>query len=230
MISLSHLNKFKLLLVFFVALIFSSVFAEEEAIDIWQDKENQSEQNTQINNKKDITVESSILSDDVNKIVIKVEETRIGDQDRSVIGIFDPEENNFNLHMWAQTDGEDIKKILKRIDKLNLSKLSEDLLFKVLFTNAYQPRVNLSMEEFLKIKINWLIKQKRIEDLEIFLKKTEFNYVHAPVDINFMYNFDISVYPTHWIVDETGVIRDLIVGTSLNIYNQLSSLIEKNKK
>ena len=45
-----------------------------------------------------------------------------------------------------------------------------------------------------------------------------------------MYDFDISVYPTHWIVDETGVIRDLIVGTSLNIYNQLSSLIEKNKK
>ena len=45
-----------------------------------------------------------------------------------------------------------------------------------------------------------------------------------------LYNFDISVYPTHWIVDDTGVIRDLIVGTSLNIYDQLSSLIEKNKK
>jgi len=45
-----------------------------------------------------------------------------------------------------------------------------------------------------------------------------------------MYDFDISVYPTHWIVDETGVIRDLIVGTSLNIYNQLFSLIEINKK
>ena len=68
------------------------------------------------------------------------------------------------------------------------------------------------------------------QSLRIFLKNTEFNYVHAPVDLNFMYSFDISVYPTHWIVDETGVIRDLIVGTSLNIYNQLSSLIEKNKK
>ncbi|MEE3301803.1 MAG: hypothetical protein VX176_01885, partial [Candidatus Neomarinimicrobiota bacterium] len=66
--------------------------------------------------------------------------------------------------------------------------------------------------------------------LEIFFKNTEFNYIHAPVDLNFMYGFDINVYPTHWIVDETGVIRDLIVGTSLNIYDQLSSLIEKNKK
>ena len=95
-------------------MLLNLAFAEEEAIDIWQDKENQSEQNTQIDSEKDITVESSILSDDVNKIVIKVEENKIGDQDRSVIGIFDPEDNNFNLHMWAQTDGEDIKKNFKK--------------------------------------------------------------------------------------------------------------------
>ena len=161
MISLSHLNKFKLLLVFFVALIFSSVFAEEEAIDIWQDKENQNGQNTQIDSEKNITIESPILSDDINKIVIKIEENEIEDQDRSVIGIFDPEENNFNLNMWSQSDGEDIKKILKRINKLNLSPLSEDLLFQILFTNAYPPTANLNSEEFLKIKINWLIEKKK---------------------------------------------------------------------
>ena len=73
--------------------------------------------------------------------------------------------------MWTQTDGEDIKKILKRINKLKLSQLSEDLLFKILFTNAYSPRKNLNSEEFLKIKINWLIKKKRIKDLETLLKK-----------------------------------------------------------
>ena len=170
MISLSHLNKFKLLLVFFVALIFSSVFAEEEAIDIWQDKENQNGQNTQIDSEKNITIESPILSDDINKIVIKIEENEIGDQDRSVIGIFDPEENNFNLNMWSQSDGEDIKRILKRINKLNLSPLSEDLLFQILFTNAYPPTTNLNSEEFLKIKINWLIEKKRIKDLVTLLK------------------------------------------------------------
>ena len=73
-------------------------------------------------------------------------------QNQSVIGIFDPEENNFNLNMWSQTDGEDIKKILKRIDKLKLSKHSEDLLFQVLFTNAYSPKKNLNSDEFLKLK------------------------------------------------------------------------------
>ena len=72
--------------------------------------------------------------------------------------------------MWLLTDGEDIKKILNRIDKLKLSKLSEDLLFQVLFTNAYSPKKNLSSDEFLKIKIDWLIDKKRIKDLETLLK------------------------------------------------------------
>ena len=138
------------------------------AVDIWEKKK---EENQQKEIQQDITIESPILSEDINKIVIKIDENEIIDQESSVIGIFDPEENNFNLNMWMQTDGEDIKKVLKRINKLKLSKLSEDLLFKILFTNAYSPRKNLNSEEFLKIKINWLIKKKRIKDLETLLKK-----------------------------------------------------------
>ena len=67
----------------------------------------------------------------------------------------------------------DIKKVLKRINKLKLSKLSEDLLFQILFTNAYSPKINLNSEEFLKIKINWLIEKNRIQDLEVLLKKNK---------------------------------------------------------
>ena len=51
-----------------------------------------------------------------------------------------------------------------------MTQLSEDLLFKVLFTNAYPPKANLNSKEFLKIKINWLIKKKRIKDLQALLK------------------------------------------------------------
>ena len=141
----------------------------DEPADIWEKKENQNEEDHENDREKDIAIESPILSDDVNKIVIKIDENTIKEQNQSVIGIFDPEENNFNLNMWLQTDGEDIKKVLKRIDKLKLSKLSEDLLFQVLFTNAYSPKKNLDSEEFLKLKINWLINKKRIKDLETLL-------------------------------------------------------------
>jgi len=72
--------------------------------------------------------------------------------------------------MWSASDGLDIKKILKRINKLKLSNLSEDLLFQVLFTNAYPPLKNLKSEEFLKIKIDWLINLERYNDLETLLK------------------------------------------------------------
>ena len=189
MISLLHLNKLIFFLIFFTILNFA--FAEDEPADIWQSNENQDEQNNQSGDQKDITIESPILSDEVKKITIVIDEDGIGDQDQSVIGIFDPEENNFNLNMWLLTDGSDIKKILKRIDKLKLSKLSEDLLFQVLFTNAYSPKKNLSSEEFLKIKIDWLIKRKRIEDLEILLK-TNPEVGQNPKVIKFLINEYLS--------------------------------------
>ena len=171
MISLSHLNKIILFVIFLIILTFNPVFGEDEPVDIWEKKENQNEneEDNEIDQEKDITIESPIISDDIKKIVIKIDENTIIGQNQSVIGIFDPAENNFNLNMWTKTDGEDIKKVLKRIDKLKLSKLSEDLLFQVLFTNAYSPKKNLDSDEFLKIKINWLINKKRIKDLETLL-------------------------------------------------------------
>ena len=170
MISLSHLNKL-ILFTFFINILIFNFTISFAAVDIWEKKKKKNDQSNQINNEKEIKIESPILSEDINKIIIIIDENEIKDPEKSVIGIFDPEENNFNLNMWSQSDGEEVKKILKRIDKLNLSKLSEDLLYQVLFTNAYPPKANLNSEEFLEIKINWLIKKKRIKDLETLLKK-----------------------------------------------------------
>ena len=172
MINLSHLNKL-ILFTFFINILIFNFTISFAAVDIWEKKKKKNDQSNQINNEKEIKIESPILSEDINKIIIEIDENEIKDSDKSIIGIFDPEENNFNLNMWSQSDGEDVKKILKRIDKLNLSKLSEDLLYQVLFTNAYPPKANLNSEEFLEIKINWLIKKKRIKDLETLLKKIQ---------------------------------------------------------
>ena len=169
MISSSHLSKLIVFLIFLNILTFNSAIAENEAADIWEQNNNQ-EENSEPNNEKDITIESPILSGDIEKIVIKIDEDNLEKEYESVIGIFDPEENNFNLNMWSNTDGNEIKKVFNRINKLKLSKISEDLLFQVLFTNAYPPKKNLNSEEFLKIKIDWLINKKRIKDLEILLK------------------------------------------------------------
>ena len=189
MIRSLHLNK----LIYFIFLICSLIFHSNlsiAAVDIWEKKEKK-DQDNQTNNKEEIKFENPIISEDINKVTINIEENNIEDLKKSVIGIFDPSENNFNLDMWAETDGEDIKKILKRINKLNLSKPSEDLMFLVLFTNSYPPQINLDAEEFLKIKIDWLIKKKRISDLENLLKNNvEAN--HNSKAIKFLINENLS--------------------------------------
>ncbi len=172
MISLSYLNKLILFIVFFLVLNLKPAFTEDETIDIWKAQENGNENanDVQTTNETDLEIKNSILSESEENVLVKINENKLDDSSKSVIGIFDPEENNFNLNMWVQTDGVEIKNTFKRINKLKLSKTSENILFKVLFTNAYAPEKNLNAEEFLKIKIDWLIKNKRINDLEILLK------------------------------------------------------------
>ena len=167
MISLLHLNKNFFLSFFFIITFFNYANA---ATDIWKKQDGEKQEITITDDDKEITIESPILSEDVNKIVIKIDEQDIDTSEEPIIGIFDPEENNFGLNMWSQSDGDDVKNVLKRINKLKLSKVSENLLFQVLFTNAYTPKKNLTHEEFLKIKIDWLIKNKRFENLETLLK------------------------------------------------------------
>ncbi len=188
--SLKHLNKL-ISYIFFIYIIIFKFTICVAAVDIWEKKENKAETLSQDNEEQDIIIEGPTLSDDLNKVTIKINENEIEDSNKSVFGIFDPEKNNFNLNMWSGSNGDDIKKVLKRIEKIKLSKLSEDLLFKVLFTNAYPPQVNLSSEEFLKIKTNWLIKKNRVEDLELFLQ-TNPEVGQDPEVIKFLINEYIS--------------------------------------
>jgi len=170
MISLLNLNKL-VHFIFFLSILIFNFTISFAAVDIWKKNEEKDNKNNQNSNEQEIKIESPALLDDIDKIIIKIDENEIIDSNKSVIGIFDPEENNFNLNMWSESDGEEIKKILKRINRLNLSKVSEDLLYQVLFTNAYPPKINLNSKEFLEIKIDWLIKNKRIKNLETLLQK-----------------------------------------------------------
>ncbi len=165
MINLLNLSKLLLISIFFITLNFSLSFANDP-VDIWEQKEKKAEK--QDDEEKE-NIESLILIKDPKKNKILISEEKIDDEN-SVIGLFDPKKNNFNLNMWSETDGTEIKKIIKRINKLNLSKFSENLFFQTLFTNAYPPKKNLTSDEFLDIKINWLIKKRKIKELEDFLR------------------------------------------------------------
>ena len=167
MINLSQLNKLILTTFFFSILIFNVGFSDT-AVDIWKKQENKKSPDDQINTEE-IIIKSPILSSEENTESENISELELDQHEQTIIGLFDPKDNNFDIGMWLDTDGSDIKSIFKRIDKLQLSEFSEDLLFKVLFTNAYPPKKNLTSAEFLKIKIDWLIKHRRLQDLENLL-------------------------------------------------------------
>ena len=226
MISLSHLNKITQFTFFFTILIFNSALAVT-AVDIWKKKENQNEQNNQTS-EEEITIQSPILSDDVGEAKLSIDEKKIEESDYTVIGIFDPEKNDFNLNMWSSSDGEDIKNILKRIDKLKLSQFSEDLLFQVLFTNAYPPKTNLSSHEFLKIKIDWLIKNRRFKDLETLLQ-TNPNAGKEPKAINLLINQYLSSVDIKSACEKINFVSEEVQNDYLNKFT-IYCLINDDRK
>ena len=149
-----------------------SVIAEEKSVDIWSNKN--STKSTEENKKNIVNEEKKI---DISKInQKKLEEIQISDNKDidtpvQLIGLYDPGQNDLSLEMWSGTNGDLIRESLKRIEKINLSKFSEEIFLNTILTYSYSPQKNLTEKEFLKIKINWLVKNNKIEIIEKFLNK-----------------------------------------------------------
>ncbi len=158
----------KLLFFFIIFLNLSSSYAEEE-IDIWKKKSsNKLNENTENQKQK---IESPLINKNTittNNII--QEQDFQQDNENSLYGIWDPDKYNFELSMWSNTDGKNIQKTISRINKLELSETAENILLNTLFSYSYAPE-NLSEKDFLEIKINWLIKNKKDNLIEQFLKK-----------------------------------------------------------
>ncbi len=71
--------------------------------------------------------------------------------------------------MWSNSDGQKIKTILNKINKIKLSKDADDIYEIVLLTNSYFPEKNIEHEEFLKFKIDYLIKKNNLELIYQFI-------------------------------------------------------------
>ena len=106
------------------------------------------------------------------KIEIEGNELDDNKKEIEISGIYDPEENDFNLNMWSSTKAEDIKASLKRLEKIKLSKTSKEILERVLLSFSYAP-AGMNKDDFTDLKINWLIKNQRIDLIENFLKQNQ---------------------------------------------------------
>ncbi len=166
----SNRNFFKL--VFICLFFFQNIVAEEKSVDIWNNK-NQTKpekNNIQQEPKQEPKIDISKLNQNQNEL-ITISESQSEKSDEKLIGLYDPGQNDLSLEMWMRTNGELIKQSLKRIEKIKLSKFSEEIFLNTILTYSYSPQKNLTEKEFLKLKIDWLIKNNKIEIIENFLNK-----------------------------------------------------------
>jgi len=193
---LKLLNKKYFLIIFFL-LIGLPVHAEEQPADIWniekkkieekvlEKKIETSENNNKIKKNSDSSVYNLQAQEQISTISF---ENNLEAQEIKIIGLYDPEDYDLDINMWINSDGDQLKTLIKKLNKMNLSKDAIEIVNISLLTNAYLPQKNISEKEFLKFKSDWLIKNSNLSLIEEYL----------------IQNQTINLHPelTRYIVDE----------------------------
>ena len=165
---LTSLNRYIGLLILIIS--FLPLQAEEE-IDIWnKEKKENSKSNQNVDNSNITTVPKIIITTETNNNIEIENEISRASQDIKIFGIYDPAENDFDLNMWSATEAEDVRSSVSRINKIKLSNTATKLFENTILSFAYPPK-GMDEKEFVNLKINWMIENRKIDLIEKFLKQ-----------------------------------------------------------
>ena len=182
----------KKIFLFFISFFLSTTLFAEDSVDIWN-KENLKKkiiptQTQTIPEKKEKT------NIDINAKLPKEIEVSLNDvivNRNPIYGIYEPSENNLTLDMWSNSEGTTIKDTIERINKIKLSAFSEEIFINTLFTVSQLPGRNMTDEEFIDYKIDWLIKNKKDEMISVFLNKNK-NFPNKSKIIKYLIDQNIA--------------------------------------
>ena len=171
-----------LLIVFFIA---TNVKADDEPIDIWNIDQNKTEENETNNNQNteettgEQKVKKSLYDLQSQKEIDMVQvSSSIESSEVKIIGLYDPEDYDLKIDLWSNSNGDQLKYLFSNLQKLELSKDASELMNIALLTNSYYPEINITKNEFLKIKSDWLIKSKNRKLIEEYLIKNQILNLH----------------------------------------------------
>ncbi len=180
-LKLSNKKKF---LILFISLFWFTSFAEEKPVDIW---------NINTTETKEISESSIELKDDE---IVKPTDSKIFDLQSkkkessinldenletkkiSIFGLYDPDDFDLDINMWLNSDGDQLKNIFKKLEKINFSEDATEIMNISMLTNAYLPKKNISEKDFLKYRSDWLIKNSDLDLIENYLVKNQIFDVH----------------------------------------------------
>ena len=172
--------------------IFIAHSQSEDSVDIWKkEKVIKKESENKLANENNVKILLEKKNIDIFSEKLKIIETTDPTSvTETLYGIYDPEKNNLDLNMWSKSNGDEIKRVIKRINKIKLSKTAENIFINILMTHSYIPK-NISETEFLDLKINWLINNKKDLVLEEFLNKNK-NFKNKEKIIQYFVNKSIA--------------------------------------
>jgi len=170
---LKLLNKknFSIILSFFF--LFSLKVYSNEPVDIWDIDprkiiiENSTEEKTISTNSV-----YDMQSEKKKKFEIQEDETLLSKK-IEISGLYDPSENGLKIDMWSNSNGVQILDIFNKIQGIKLSNDAKEILNISLLTNSYFPQQSISSAQFLKLKLDWLIKNGDFKLMEDYLIKNQ---------------------------------------------------------
>ena len=177
---LKLLNNCYLSILSIIFLIALNVNAEDKPIDIWNIDQNEVEATQLTNNENKLENDKSQISNSSifdlqsDKEIETVQvSSSLNSQEIKLIGLYDPEDYDLRIDLWSNSNGDQLKYLFSNIEKMKLSKDASDLMNIVLLTNSYNPEINFTENEFLKIKSNWLIKHNDRKLISEYLIKNQ---------------------------------------------------------
>ena len=182
---LKLLNK-KILSIIIISFMSLIAYAEDEPVDIWSIEKKKEEDKSLLNEsslnkelKKKKNSELDIYSLQSQKKINEIElDNSLKNQEIKIYGLYDPEDYDLNINMWSNSNGDQIKNLFLRLNKINLSEDANEIMKIALLTNAYSPEINISEKEFLDLKSEWLIKNSDLILIEEYLIKNQIINLH----------------------------------------------------
>ena len=227
---LKLLNKRYLSIVLISLLLGSKAFSEDP-VDIWSIKPKEAiKENKIIEDLKDKTISQNTIyemqSEKNDQLDIEQDQTLIS-KEIEIIGLYDPSENGLNINMWTNSDGDQILDLFESISKIKLSNDASKILNTLLLTNSYYPDNNISKEEFLKIKSDWLIKNSNLRLIEDYLLNNQI--INQNVQLTkYLVNEYLSRSEIEKVCEIFSKIKDSIEDDYLSKFN-IYCLINNNK-
>ena len=210
-------------------LIISLSFANE-TVDIWN-LENNKKNNKIIKKKENLDKnnnQTSINNLNSTNLISVEQDEKFNKDENNLVGLYDPDENDLTIDMWEKSDGDKITQIVEKIHKLNLSYDAKNIYNKLILTNSFPPKRNINTQDFINLKINWLIKNNDLELIKEFLVKNDYENYNLSL-IKYYLNQNLSLAKIEKSCELFSFIKNLPKDNYITKF-QIYCLINENKK